>query len=94
MDETQPTLDLRGAILNLLSQRAAQATICPSEAARAVAPDDWRPLMDPVREAAAELAEEGRVEVLQGGREVEPRRARGPVRLRLVRGGPQAPGST
>jgi Protein of unknown function (DUF3253) len=95
MDETQPTLDLRRAIVDLLSQRAAGATICPSEAARAVAPDDWRPLMEPAREAAAELADEGRVEVLQGGREVEPRRARGPVRLRLVRGGgAQAPGST
>jgi hypothetical protein len=33
---------LEEAILRLLGQRAGAATICPSEAARDVAPDDWR----------------------------------------------------
>ena len=41
--------DLERAILELLAQRDAGGTICPSEAARAVAPDDWRPLMQPAR---------------------------------------------
>jgi hypothetical protein len=79
----------RDAILALLAARRAGATICPSEAARALAgddPTDWRPLMAPVREAAAVLADEGRVEVTQRGRAVDARAARGPVRVRLVRG--------
>ena len=79
----------RDALLGLLADRREGATICPSEAARAVAgddPSDWRPLMPAVREAAAALADEGRVEVTQRGRAVDARSARGAVRVRLVRG--------
>jgi Protein of unknown function (DUF3253) len=97
MEDSPATLDLTRAILDLLSERAPEATICPSEAARAVAPDDWRPPMPGAREAAAELADQGRLEVLQGGNQVDPRQARGPVRLRLVGDTPrraQAPGNT
>ena len=77
-------VDARAAILALLSERADGATICPSEAARALAPDDWRPLMDQVRAAAQGLVTEGKVEVTQGGRVVEMSEARGPIRLRRV----------
>ena len=38
---------LEAAIVDLLGQRAGGATICPSEAARAVDPDSWRELMEP-----------------------------------------------
>ena len=79
----------REAILALLAARRPGATICPSEAARALGGDDesaWRPLMPAVREAAAGLADEGRVEVTQRGHVVDGRAARGPVRVRLVRG--------
>jgi len=85
MEEDRAIPDLERAILELLSRRAPDATICPSEAARSVGPDDWRPLMDPARAAAARLAAKGRLEVLQGGREVDPEGARGPIRLRLRR---------
>ena len=79
------------AILDLLEKRAPGATICPSEAARALGGDDgFRPLMELVREAAAVLEERGELEVTQGGRRVDPRAARGPVRLRCA---PPAPGS-
>jgi len=50
-----------------------------------VAGDDeaeWRPLMEPVREAARRLAARGRIEVVQGGRPVDPATAHGPIRLR------------
>ncbi|WP_375389932.1 DUF3253 domain-containing protein, partial [uncultured Amnibacterium sp.] len=43
---------LESAIGAVLDARAATASTCPSEAARAVAPDDWRPLMEPARRAA------------------------------------------
>ncbi|MEM9597067.1 MAG: DUF3253 domain-containing protein [Acidobacteriota bacterium] len=73
---------LEGAILDLLASRAGGATICPSEAARAVAPEDWRPLMERTRSAARRLAAAGRVDVLQRGRRVDPSTAKGPTRLR------------
>ena len=79
----------REAILALLARRRPGATICPSEAARALGGDEgssWRPLMPAVREAAAALADEGLVEVTQRGAVVDGREARGAVRVRLVRG--------
>jgi hypothetical protein len=73
---------LEAAITALLDARGAGKTICPSEAARRVDPDDWRPLMDPARRVAARLVEAGEVEMTQGGEVVDPGTAKGPVRLR------------
>lgn len=73
---------LQRAILDLLVQRRDGATICPSDAARAVAPEDWRPLMDAARAAAQRLVEAGEVDVTQGGEVVDLATARGPVRIR------------
>ena len=73
---------LQQAILDLLAQRRPGATICPSDAARAVEPDDWRPLMDAARAAAQRLVEAGEVDVTQGGEVVDLATARGPVRIR------------
>ena len=72
---------LEEAITSLLRQRPANATICPSEAARQVCPRDWRPLMEPARMAARRLAAADRIRVLQKGRAVDPSRARGAIRL-------------
>jgi Protein of unknown function (DUF3253) len=73
---------LQQAILDLLDQRRPGATICPSDAARTVAPGDWRPLMDAARGAAQRLVDAGEVEVTQGGEVVDLATARGPVRIR------------
>jgi Protein of unknown function (DUF3253)/Uncharacterized protein conserved in bacteria (DUF2256) len=73
---------LAQAILGLLDQRTAGATICPSEAARLVGGDDWRPLMEPARAAARRLVAQGSVEITQGGRVVDPSTAKGPIRVR------------
>ena len=77
-------MDPTAAILDLLSRRAPGATICPSEAARLVAPGDWRPLMPEVRAAGAALAREGRIAVTQGGWAVDPSEAAGPIRYRAM----------
>jgi hypothetical protein len=77
--------ELEQVILGLLSQRAAGASICPSDAARAARPEGWRGLMDEVRAAAGRLAAQGRVDVTQGGQPVDVERARGPVRIRRHR---------
>jgi hypothetical protein len=75
-------LRLERAILDLLEQRAPGATICPSDAARAVAPeDDWRELMEPTRQAASRLAEAGKVEITQRGEVVDPHTVKGPIRI-------------
>ena len=73
---------LEEAIVDLLSKRAAGATICPSEAVRAAFPDDWRERMEDARRAARRLVAAGRIEILQGGRVVDPSTAKGPIRLR------------
>ncbi|MBS1843424.1 MAG: DUF3253 domain-containing protein [Actinobacteria bacterium] len=46
--------DAEAAILELLAARGHGKTICPSEVARALAADeDFRPQMEPVRQAYA-----------------------------------------
>lgn len=77
---------LEEAIRALLEGRADGATICPSEAARAVGGDDWRALMEPARAAARRLVAAGEVEITQRGRVVDPSTAKGPIRIRRRRG--------
>ena len=84
--------ELEASIRRLLGERAATATICPSEAARAVAAalgdasdDAWRALMEPARRAARRLVAAGEVEITQGGTVVDPSTAKGPIRIRRAR---------
>jgi hypothetical protein len=69
------------AILALLAERAAGATICPSEAARRlVGPGgDWRSEMDAVHAAADALVEAGTVILSWKGAGMQKRR--GPYRI-------------
>ena len=60
-------------------------TVCPSEAARAVSPEHWRPLMGAAREAARRLVGAGEAEITQGGKVVDLDSARGPIRVRPAR---------
>ncbi|MDQ0964270.1 hypothetical protein QFZ66_008148 [Streptomyces sp. B4I13] len=86
--ERQTSRRLERAILELLERRGPTATICPSEAARAVYEGDddgWRVLMEPARRAARRLVTAGEVEITQAGRPVEPAEARGPIRIRRTR---------
>lgn len=73
---------LEESIRELLAARAATATICPSEAARAVGGEGWRELMEPARRAARRLVSAGEVEITQGGHVVDPSTAKGPIRIR------------
>jgi hypothetical protein len=77
------TENLEQEILAMLATRASTSTICPSDVARKVAPDDWRPLMEPVRQAAQRLVEQGEVEITQGGEVVDLATVKGPIRIRL-----------
>lgn len=77
---------IRAAILQLLQQRAAGITACPSEVARSLSQDGWRDLMPIVRAAARGLAEAGVIEITQRGQTLPAAGTwRGPIRLRLRR---------
>lgn len=68
------------AVLALLAERAAGATVCPSEVARALAgAGDWRAEMARVHAAVDRLAEAGTVRLSWKGA-VLPRRD-GPYRI-------------
>jgi Protein of unknown function (DUF3253) len=85
---------IRGEILRLTAARGAERSVCPSEVARALAGGDdgpWRPLMGPVRRAAAGLARDGRVEILRKGKPVPPEAMRGVIRLRAAADAADAP---
>ena len=65
------------ALVDRAAQLRPDTTFCPSEVARALS-DDWRPLMPLVRDVAADLPE---LRATQKGQPVDPRMARGPIRL-------------
>lgn len=77
--------ELEDSIRALLAARAADATVCPSEAARAVGGEDWRDLMEPARRAARRMVDAGDVEITQRSAVVDPSTARGPIRIRRAR---------
>jgi hypothetical protein len=76
---------LERTIEELLDRRRPDASICPSEAARARDPEGWRELMPAARAAAGRLAAAGAAEVTQGGQVVDVATAHGPVRVRRAR---------
>ncbi|HEY7809877.1 MAG TPA: DUF3253 domain-containing protein [Allosphingosinicella sp.] len=63
MSEDRPEGDIRTTALALLAGRAARATICPSEVARAIAASggesDWRGVMPAVHAAVDQMVAEG-----------------------------------
>lgn len=55
------TTEARAATQALLAARAPNATVCPSEVARAIGGEDWRDLMPDVHAAVDDLLSQGRV---------------------------------
>lgn len=71
------------ALRALLAQRADDASICPSEVARAIGGAHWRALMPEVRRIAGELVGKGIVVLTQGDRVLDPGVPPvGPIRVR------------
>ena len=75
--------NIHETIMKLAEMRGRDKTFCPSEAARAAAPEQWRTLMGKVRSAAFELREEGKIEIEQNGEKLSGDTFSGPIRLRL-----------
>ena len=83
---TLPVMDeskIAAAILGACADRGPHSSVCPSEIARSLSPQDWRALMEPVRDAAVALARAGKLRITQRGVEVDPGHLHGPIRLSL-----------
>ena len=75
---------IEATILALVEERGPGKTICPSEAARAIAgdkPDQWGPLMGAVRQVAVRLMKQDRIVIRRKGRPVDPDDFRGIYRI-------------
>ena len=72
---------IQAEILRQVAARGAGRSICPSEVARALAPEGWRPLMAAVRREAATLAGAGQLDILRKGKPIAPEAMRGVIRL-------------
>ena len=78
---------IEAALLRLVGEREGK-TVDPQEAARELGgshPDQWGPLMQPIRRVAVALAEQGRVVILRKGKPVDPRDFKGVYRLTAPR---------
>ncbi|MDB4607654.1 DUF2256 and DUF3253 domain-containing protein [bacterium] len=74
---------LEKAILEILGHKSGNASICPSEATRAVfKKEDWQKHMERTRQAARRLFYRGEIEIVQKGGVVDPSTFKGPIRLR------------
>jgi hypothetical protein len=79
---------MREAILRLTSERGADKSICPSEAARAIAADArWQALLPSARRAAVALALSGRIVITKKGKPVDPNAFKGVYRLKIAADG-------
>jgi len=75
---------IESALLRMMAACSPGKTLDPTEVARELGgphPDQWGPLMQPIRRAAVALAEQGRVIILRKGKPVDPSDFKGVYRL-------------
>ena len=70
-------------ILRQTEARGPAGSVSPEDIARALEPENWRPLLAAVRQAAIRLLRDGRIEVLRKGKPVAEADIRGVIRLRI-----------
>lgn len=62
---------IKQCALEMLSERAATSSICPSEVARALGGAGWRDIMEQVRDVGRSLARTGQLRITQVGRGIK-----------------------
>ena len=72
------------AMLRIAAERGPEKSLCPTDVARAVSTENWRPLLGAVRKVAADLARQGKIEILRKGKPINPDDMRGVIRLRAT----------
>ncbi len=75
---------ITAALLQLAAERGPEKSLCPTDVARAVSAENWRPLLGAVRKVAADLARQGKIEILRKGKPINPDEMRGVIRLRAI----------
>ncbi|MCL7987111.1 DUF3253 domain-containing protein [Sphingobacterium sp. lm-10] len=74
--------EISEAILSATTARGSEKSICPSEIARVLYPDDWRKYMKDIVEVAIELQHQGKVIITQNGEAVDIAHIKGPIRIK------------
>ena len=85
MAENNPNTDdhkIDQKIRDMTGDRGSSGSICPSEVARSLYPENWRAYMDRVRRRAYALYEAGEIVVTQKGQPVDRDSVKGPIRLK------------
>jgi hypothetical protein len=72
------------ALLRIAAERGPEKSLCPTDVARAVSAENWRPLLGAVRKVAVDLARQGKIEILRKGKPINPDDMRGVIRLRAT----------
>lgn len=78
------TAEIESRMLAIAAELGPEKSLCPSDVARALTgnhPDQWGPLMQPIRKVAVRLAMEGRIVILRKGRAADPSDFKGVYRL-------------
>lgn len=74
---------IEAEIFNQLARREPGKSICPSEVAKALQPEQWQRMMGKVRGVAVGLARQERLVITKKGKPVDPDAFKGVIRLRL-----------
>ncbi len=77
-----PDAVIAEAILRLTEALGPAKSISPNEVAQAIGAE-WRPLLGAVRRVGAQLARDGRIDVLRKGKPIDPAEMIGVIRLRI-----------
>lgn len=86
--DSETAARIEAELLRTIGERGPEKTSCPSEVARALGgshPDQWGPMMQPIRRIAVRLANEGRLVITRKGKPVDPNDFRGVYRVGLPR---------
>ncbi|MCA3388085.1 MAG: DUF3253 domain-containing protein [Roseomonas sp.] len=75
---------ITATMLRIAAERGPEKSMCPTDVARAVSAENWRPLLGAVRQVATELARQGKIEILRKGKPISPDEMRGVIRLRAT----------
>ena len=74
---------IESAIFAKLGKRDPGKSICPSEVAKDLQPEQWQRLMPKVRGVALGLMRQGKLTITKKGKAIDPNAFRGVIRLRL-----------
>jgi hypothetical protein len=77
------SVDVEGAIFQVLAEAPAGKSVSPEQVARAADPEGWRRTLGHVRAVARGLARQGRLVILRHGKPADPEDFKGVYRLRL-----------